>query len=64
MTGEELIKILKKNGWVLKDIRGSHHQMLNPATGQKIPVPCKRVKDLKKGTIEGILKQAGLRKHF
>jgi predicted RNA binding protein YcfA (HicA-like mRNA interferase family) len=61
MTGEELIKIFKKNGWVLKSVKGSHHQMENPATGQKIPIPCKNGKDLKKGTAEGILKQAGLK---
>jgi predicted RNA binding protein YcfA (HicA-like mRNA interferase family) len=61
MKGEELIKLFNKNGWILKDIKGSHYQMLNSKTGQKIPIPCKKGKDLKKGTLEGILKKAGLK---
>jgi len=38
MTGKELIKALKKNGWVLDRIRGSHHIMIKE-NERSIPVP-------------------------
>jgi predicted RNA binding protein YcfA (HicA-like mRNA interferase family) len=60
MKSDELIKLFKKNGWKLKTIKGSHYQMENSLTGQKIPIPYRK-NDLKKGTVEGILKQAGLK---
>jgi len=28
MTGKELVKLLKKDGWTLDRIKGSHHIMI------------------------------------
>lgn len=50
--------MLKKNGWEVKRVAGSHFIMYKE--GQRIvPVPCHN-KDLKKGTLSAILKQTGL----
>ncbi len=39
---------------------GSHRKWVNPATGQAITVPDWGAKDLKLGTIRGIVRQLGL----
>jgi len=62
MTGLELINALKKKGWVHKDTRGSHYQMINPETGQKVPIPVHGNRDVPTGTLHAILKQVGLKK--
>ncbi len=38
MTGIELIKILKKNGWILDRISGSHYIMIKEKM-RSIPIP-------------------------
>ncbi|MFI3166472.1 MAG: type II toxin-antitoxin system HicA family toxin [Bacillota bacterium] len=59
MTAKELEKILKKNGWELNSIRGSHHYYKN-SEGRKIPIPFHKG-DIPIGTVNAILKQAGLK---
>jgi predicted RNA binding protein YcfA (HicA-like mRNA interferase family) len=58
MTGKEVIKLLKRHGWALDHIQGSHHIMLKG--GKKIPVPVHGNADLRPGTLHSILKEAGL----
>jgi len=60
MTGKELIKILKKNGWVLDRISGSHHILIKEGK-RAVPVPVHRKKDLSKGLLNAILKQTGIK---
>jgi predicted RNA binding protein YcfA (HicA-like mRNA interferase family) len=59
MTGRELIVVLIRNGWTLDRINSSHHVLIKPGQGN-LSVPVHGSKDLKKGTIHGILKKAGL----
>ena len=60
MEGKELVKILKKNGWQVDRISGSHRIMVK---GNKtISVPVHGKKELGKGMTHAILKQAGIRK--
>ena len=60
MTAKEIMKILKKNGWVLDRINGSHHVFVKDGC-RPIPVPVHSNKDL---GIKGkeILKQAGIKR--
>jgi predicted RNA binding protein YcfA (HicA-like mRNA interferase family) len=58
MSGKAVIKLLKKHGWVLDHIQGSHYIMLKD--NLKIPVPVHGNTDLKPGTFHSILKEAGL----
>lgn len=60
MTFKELDKILRKDGWYLYDTVGSHFQYKHAYKLGKITVP-RHCKDLKKGTLNAIFKQAGLK---
>ncbi|MDO9548014.1 MAG: type II toxin-antitoxin system HicA family toxin [Candidatus Marinimicrobia bacterium] len=57
MNGKELAKILKKNGWVLDHIKGSHHIFIKE-NKRAIPIPIHGNKDLPKGLVSAILRQA------
>ena len=59
MTARELIKMLKKDGWYEKDQKGSHLQLIHPKKKGKVTVPM-HSGDIPKGTLNAILKQAGL----
>ncbi len=60
MNGKELIKKMKKNGWILDRINGSHHIMVREGD-RSIPVPVHGKKDIPKGLASAILKQAGIK---
>lgn len=61
MTSKEMIRFLKKNGFIILRQKGtSHIQMRNPLTGRQTTVPNHGSKTLKKGLEQSILKQAGL----
>ena len=60
MNGKELIKIMKKNGWILDRINGSHHIMVREGE-RSIPVPVHGKKDIPKGLANAIQKQAGIK---
>jgi predicted RNA binding protein YcfA (HicA-like mRNA interferase family) len=49
MQSRDLIRLLQSDGWRLQRTRGSHHQYAHPK------------KDLGKGLVQAILKQAGLK---
>jgi predicted RNA binding protein YcfA (HicA-like mRNA interferase family) len=57
MNGKDLSAILKENGWTLDRVKGSHHIFIKPGK-RSIPVPVHGSKDLPKGLIKAILKQA------
>lgn len=59
MTFREIDKILRKNGWYLKNVKGSHHQYVKQGQKGKVTVPC-HGGDLDPKTVKSIMKQAGL----
>lgn len=61
MTSADLIRMLEKNGWVLRSVKGSHHVFTHPQHPGHVCVPHPR-KDLGKGLVHKILKQAGIDK--
>ncbi len=62
MTSKEMIKFLKKNGFVeIQGGKGSHRKFINHSTGRITIVPY-HSKELKRGMEQVILKQAGLKK--
>ncbi len=61
LTPKELIKVLERNGFVLKRIHGSHHYYVHTVSGKITLVPMHN-KDLAKSTLFAILKQAGIEK--
>lgn len=60
MRSEELIKMVEEDGWVLKRVTGSHHHFTHPTKKGLVTVPHPK-KDLPKGTVNSVLKQAGLK---
>ena len=58
-TPKEIVAILLANGFELVRSKGSHHIYVNRSNGKRTVVPM-HGKDLKKGTLHGILKQAGI----
>ncbi|MCM1364709.1 MAG: type II toxin-antitoxin system HicA family toxin [Faecalibacterium sp.] len=60
MTPKEMVKLLEKNGFKFISSNGSHRKYRNEQTGKTTIVPF-HDKDLKKGTEQNILKQAGLK---
>jgi predicted RNA binding protein YcfA (HicA-like mRNA interferase family) len=53
MNGKDLSAILKKNGWILDRVKGSHHIFIKPGK-RSIPVPVHGSTDLPKGLIKAI----------
>lgn len=60
MTAKEIIKILKKDGWVIINQEGSHVQLKHPSKTGKVTVPM-HSGDIAKGTLNRIYQQAGLK---
>jgi len=60
MTAREILKMLRKDGWVQVSQRGSHIQMEHPKKAGKVSVPNHKG-DIAKGTLHSILSQAGLK---
>ncbi|MEI6385290.1 MAG: type II toxin-antitoxin system HicA family toxin [Spirochaetota bacterium] len=60
MTGRQVAKLLETNGWALDRISSSHH-IYHKAGFRPVSVPIHGSKDLKVGTLHGILKDAGLK---
>lgn len=60
MNSREIIKILEKDGWYLIGVTGSHNHFKHPTKSGKVTVPHPK-KDLPKGTVNSIRKQAGIK---
>jgi predicted RNA binding protein YcfA (HicA-like mRNA interferase family) len=61
MKVKEVIKLLEKDGWYLARTRGSHRQFKNPNKTGTVTVSGKVNIDIPPGTLNSILKQAGLK---
>lgn len=59
MKSADLLRELRAAGWFLDRVRGSHHVLRHPTRPDIIVVPHPR-KDLGKGLIAAIRRQAGL----
>ena len=62
LTPQKIIDILKEKGFILVRVKGSHQIFRNPETKRMVVVPLHK-KDLPKGTLLEILKQAGISKN-
>jgi predicted RNA binding protein YcfA (HicA-like mRNA interferase family) len=57
----EAIKLIEDDGWVHVATRGSHRQYKHPAKTGRVTIAGKASDDLAPGTLNSILKQAGLK---
>jgi len=58
MNSRDIIDRLKNEGWMLVNVRGSHHNYRYPSSEARVTVPHPK-KDLPKGTVRSIFRQAG-----
>lgn len=56
-SSKQIIKVLLKAGWSLKNTEGSHQQYVHPTIKTKVTVPHPK-KDMGRGTFKSILAQA------
>lgn len=55
----QLIRVLEQKGWRLARSKGSHHHFTHPDSRNIITVAV-HAKDIKRGTLSGILTDAGI----
>jgi predicted RNA binding protein YcfA (HicA-like mRNA interferase family) len=60
MKVREVIRALEREGWYLVATRGSHRQYRHPSKPGRVTVAGHGGDDLMPGTLNSILKQAGL----
>jgi predicted RNA binding protein YcfA (HicA-like mRNA interferase family) len=58
MSSREVIKRLQQEGWELVNVRGSHHQYKHAERPGRVTIAHPK-KDLPKGTLRSIYRQAG-----
>ncbi len=62
MKVSEALRMLNDDGWYLVATRGSHRQFKHLTKPGRVTVPGKPSDDLAPGTVNSILKQAGLKR--
>lgn len=61
MKVREVITLIESDGWAIVATRGSHRQFKHPTKKGRVTVAGKPSADLALGTLNSILKQAGLK---
>ena len=61
MKVKEAISLIEEDGWQLVATRGSHRQYRHPSKLGRVTIAGKFSDDLAPGTLNSILKQAGLK---
>ena len=62
MKVSDVLRMLHDDGWRLVATKGSHRQFKHGAKPGRVTVPGKPSDDLAPGTLNSILKQAGLKR--
>jgi predicted RNA binding protein YcfA (HicA-like mRNA interferase family) len=57
----EAMKLIERDGWFVVATRGSHRQYKHPTKLGRVTIAGKPPDDLAPGTLNSILKQAGLK---
>jgi len=59
LSGAELVRVLQAAGFNLTSTRGSHHRLKHP-DGRATTAPVHAGRDIPKGTLRSVLRDAGL----
>ena len=62
MKIRDVVRMIEEDGWVLDRTRGSHRQYKHPTKKGLVTIAGKPNDDLAAGTLNSVLKQAGLKK--
>ena len=60
VSGRKLVKALRKAGFRLSHVRGSHHYLRHPEDDRLVTIPVHGNRDLPVGTLRAILRQSSL----
>lgn len=60
ISGKDFAKLLEKNNWILKRIKGSHHIYVKENGPVRISLPMHGSKSLKIGLLRHFMKIAGI----
>ena len=61
MKVRDVLKLIETDGWYLARVRGSHRQFKHPIKPGLVTIAGHPSVDVPKGTLNSILKQAGLK---
>jgi len=61
MTIREVVRIIEDDGWVMVAQKGSHRQFRHPTKPGRVTIAGHPKDDLAPGTLNSILRQAGLK---
>jgi predicted RNA binding protein YcfA (HicA-like mRNA interferase family) len=61
MKVSELLRLIEKDGWFMVRQRGSHRQFHHPSKSGTVTVAGAPSIDVPRGTLNSLLKQAGLK---
>ena len=61
MKVRDLLRLVEGDGWLLVRTRGSHRQYKHPSKSGLVTVPGHPSDDVAPGTLNSVLKQAGLK---
>ena len=61
VSGREFCRLLKKNGWHLKRIRGSHHLYAKDGRERMVVVPVHANKPMHKSMLSRLEKDSGVK---
>jgi predicted RNA binding protein YcfA (HicA-like mRNA interferase family) len=59
VKAQDLIKLLREDGWMEHSQKGSHKQFVHPLKQGRVTVPMHKGRDIPPGTLNSIKKQAG-----
>ena len=62
MKVKEILALIEKDGWILNRTKGSHRQFKHPTKKGLVTVSGKQSDEIAPGTLNSIMKQAGLKK--
>ena len=59
---KQVLDLLREDGWIVKNFRGDHRQLINPSKGGKVTVSGKESDTVSQALLNSIWKQAGWKK--
>lgn len=62
MKVKQVIELLEANGWIYMGTKGDHHKYFKEGARRPIIIPGNKNDELADGTLQSILREAGLKK--
>lgn len=60
VSGRDMLRVLRRDGWTIRTVNGSHHQHVHPTKPGKVTVPVHGSRNLSIAVVRSIMTQASL----